>query len=156
MNNDLIEALREKLNQLHKMRKHLEYSREKIARWWRVDWGFDDWNEEQLESLAAFKGRFAELQDQLASAMKLIANIEEEKTDVFTYVLNFMAKIYVLDSVEQWHEVRDLRNAAAHDYSDSEEVKAVHFHRLIQNTDYLFDTVDKLEHFIEAAYHKKP
>lgn len=84
MSNDLIEALREKLNQLHKMRKHLEYSREKIACWWRVDWSFDDWSEEQLESLAAFKGRFAELQDQLASAMKLIANIEGERTDVFT------------------------------------------------------------------------
>ncbi|MEQ1526920.1 MAG: hypothetical protein ABL911_09275 [Gallionella sp.] len=155
MNNDLIEALREKLNQLHKMRKHLDYSREKIRGWWRVDSDFDDWNEDQLESLAAFKGRFAELQDQLASAMKLIASIEGERTDVFTYILNFMEQVHVLDTAEEWRSVRDLRNAAAHDYSDSEEVKAVHFHRLIQSTDYLDGTVDKLERFIVVAYPKK-
>jgi uncharacterized protein YutE (UPF0331/DUF86 family) len=154
VSNELIETLREKLMQLHKMRKHLEYSREKIARWWRVDWSFDDWDDEQLESLAAFKGRFAELQDQLASAMKLIASIEDERTDVFTYVLNFMEQAQVLDTIEEWRNVRDLRNAVTHNYSDSEKVRAVHFHRLIQNTHYLYGTLDKLERFAVAAYPK--
>ncbi len=66
-----------------------------------------------------------------------------------------MEQVHVLDTVEEWRSVRDLRNAATDDYSDSEDVKAVHFHRLIQNTDYLYDTVDKLERFIVVAYPKK-
>ena len=70
MNNDLIEALYAKLQQLQKMRKHLSYSDRKIEGWWRADADFNRWNEDQLESLAAFKGRFAEFQDHLASVMK--------------------------------------------------------------------------------------
>lgn len=152
MNSELIGALREKLGQLQKIRRNLEYSHKKVEQWWRVDANFDDWDEGQLESLTAFKARFAELQDHLASAMKLIASIEGERTEVFTYVLNFMVQIYVLESVDEWHDVRDLRNAATHDYSDTEEVKAIHFHRLIQHTHYLFETLDKLERFVGTAY----
>lgn len=155
MNNELIKALRDKLNQLNKMRENLEYSRYKIAGWWRVDADFNEWNAEQLESLAAFKGRFAELQDHLASAMKLIASIEGERTEAFTYVLNFMVQLFVLDSIDEWRDVRDLRNAATHDYADSEEVKALHFHRLMQHTYYLYDTLDKLKRFAAAAYPEK-
>lgn len=141
--------------QLQKMRRHLAYSHNKIMPWWRVDANFGGWSEAQLESLAAFKGRFAEFQDHLASAMKLIATIEEESTKQFTHVLNYMVELYILENAQEWMEVRDLRNAAIHDYSEPEEVKAVHFHRLLQKTDYLFETLDKLQHFATAAYPQK-
>ena len=36
MNNDLIEALHTKLQQLQRMRDHLTYSDRKITGWWRV------------------------------------------------------------------------------------------------------------------------
>ena len=152
MSAELIEALREKLAQLRKMRRNLEYSHTKIMPWWRVDANFGDWSEEQLESLAAFKGRFAEFQDHIASAMKLISNIEGKDTQLFTYVLNYMVQLYILDSMEEWMAVRDLRNAATHDYSQSEEVKAIHFHRLLQHVHYLFETLDKMLRFSAAAY----
>ncbi|MDX8385229.1 MAG: hypothetical protein R8M11_01785 [Gallionella sp.] len=60
MKGNLADALYQKLALLEKMRNHLTYSYDKIMLWWRVDWNFDEWDEEQLESLAAFKGRFAE------------------------------------------------------------------------------------------------
>ena len=84
MNNELVEALREKLSQLQKIRRNLEYSHEKVERFWHLNTNFDGWNEDQLESLAAFKARFSEFQDHLASAMKLIASIEGERAEVFT------------------------------------------------------------------------
>lgn len=155
MSAELIGALRDKLAQLEKMRRNLEYSHDKIMPWWRVDANFDDWSEDQLESLAAFKGRFAEFQDHLASTMKLIANIESRDTRQFTYVLNYMVQLYILESMEEWMAVRDLRNAATHDYSQSEDVKAMHFHRLLQNTHYLFETLDKLLRFSITAYPEK-
>lgn len=155
MNNNLIEELRNKIGQLQKMRGHLAYSYDKIASWWRVDADFDGWNESQLESLAAFKGRFAELQDHLASTMKLIAGIEAEDTRQFTYVLNYMVQLGILDSMDEWLAVRALRNAATHDYSESENTKAKHFHNLLQNTHYLYDTLDSLVRFAATAYPKK-
>jgi hypothetical protein len=152
MNNDLIDALREKLKQLQKMRRHLTYSHDKIIGWWRVDANFEGWNEDQLESLAAFKGRFAEVQDHLASAMKLIASIEGEDTRQFTYVLNYMVQLGILNSMDEWLAVRSLRNTATHDYSESEETKALHFHSLLTQTHYLYDTLDNLERFVATAY----
>lgn len=152
MNEELLAELRNKLTLLEKMRNHLEYSCSRIMPWWRVDADFDAWDEAKLESLAAFKMRFSEMQDQLASAMRLIAVIEEEKTERFTYVLNYMVQLGVLDSMEAWSEVRTLRNAAAHDYSASEAEKALHFHRLLRNADFLFQTLDGLKGFVRSAY----
>lgn len=148
----MISELRSKLLLLERMRHHLDYSYSKIASWWRVDASFDAWNDDQLESLAAFKMRFAELQDQLASAMRLIAVIEEESTERFTYVLNYMTQLGILHDIDDWLTVRNLRNAAAHDYSASEEEKALHFHRLLQYVDFLFQTLDSLKHFVATAY----
>ncbi|MGZ8257386.1 MAG: hypothetical protein ACXWTX_06420 [Gallionella sp.] len=150
----MIEALHEKMAHLIKMRGHLEYSRTKIRAWWSVGKNFDEWSDEQLESLAAFKARFCELQDHLASCMKMIAKIENQETTVFTHVLNYMVKLYILDSIEQWQETRALRNTATHDYSASEETKAVHFHTLLAHTDYLLAAMDALQKFAANTYPK--
>jgi hypothetical protein len=134
------------------MKRHLAYSHNKVSRWWRVDVPFDAWSEEQLESLAALKSRFAELQDHLASAMKVIALIEQEDTTRFTYVLNYKVQLAILDNMEEWLAIRDLRNAAAHDYSATEADKALHFHGLLQHSNYLFQTLDSLKGFATMAY----
>ncbi len=152
MSNDLVFALHEKIVHLIKMRSHLEYSRAKVRQWWRVDKNFDGWDDEQMESLAAFKARFSELQDHLASCMKMVARIEEQDTTVFTHVLNYMVKLYILESIEQWQETRALRNTATHDYSAAEETKALHFQNLLMHTDYLFDAMDALQRFVADFY----
>jgi len=147
-----IEALRDKLKQLQKMRRHLAYSHDKVAGWWRVEAGFDGWNEEQLESLAAFKGRFAEFQDHLASLMKLIAHVEGEDTRMFTYVLNYMVQLGIIADMNVWQAVRGLRNTATHDYSESETARAQHFDSLLQYTNYLYETEESLARFVAGAY----
>ncbi len=152
MSLELIADLRDKLGLLEKMKNNLTYSCNKVSQWWRVDMPFDGWSDDKSESLAALKGRFAELQDHLASAMKLIALIEGEDTTRFTYVLNYMAQLGILDDMDEWLAIRDLRNAAAHDYSATEADKSLHFHRLLQNSDYLFQTLDSLKRFVATAY----
>lgn len=154
MNDNFIEALRDKLRQLQKMRRNLAYSHDKIVGWWQIDADFDGWNEEQLESLAAFKGRFAEFQDHLASAMKLIANIEGEDTRMFTYVLNYMVQLGIIAGINEWQALRTLRNTATHDYSESDKTKAAHFYSLLQQTHYLYETLDRMEHFAALNYPK--
>lgn len=149
---DLIDALREKLGHLGRMRAHLEYSRSKIVAWWRVDQSFDLWSPDQLETLAAFKARFAEMQDHLASAMKLIAAIEEEPTEAFSYVLNSMVKLGLLQSDDEWRDIRNLRNAAVHDYSASEQDKALHYHGLLQHTDFLLQVHSDIKGFAARVY----
>lgn len=105
-----------------------------------------------MESLDAFKARFAELQDHLASAMRIIASIENEDTRTFTYVLNYMEQIEVLGDMRKWQEVRDLRNAATHDYSEAGEIKSQNFDDLLQNTAYLFGVLESLKKFVSVHY----
>ncbi len=152
MNEELIDALEEKVRHLDKMKNHLSYSLREVQGWWSVGIPFANWSDRQLESLVAFKSRFTELQDHLASAMRLIANIENEDSRMFTYVLNYMEQLEVLDDVRQWQKVRDLRNAATHDYSESDEVKSMHFESLLQSTPYLFSILENLKTFVLTHY----
>lgn len=145
-------ALREQIVNLERMRRHLTYSRSKIASWWQAGIEFDRLDEEKLESLAAFKARFAELQDHLSSAMRLIARIEGEDTTRFTYVLSYMTQLAILDDMEKWQVVRELRNAAAHDYAADDAVKIRHFDQLLQHTPYLLETLDRLQRFVAVTY----
>lgn len=152
MSAELIEALHEKMQQLEKMRGHLAYSQNEVSRWWNPAVSFATWSDRQLESLVAFKARFAEWQDHLASAMRMIAAIENEDTRLFSYVLTYMEQIEILDDMREWQKVRDLRNAATHDYSESDEVKALHFDSLLQSTPYLFKVFENLKSFVKTHY----
>lgn len=152
MSSELIKALHEKMQHLERMRGHLAFSQGRVQSWWDVATPFADWSEGQMESLAAFKMRFAELQDHLASAMRLIASIENEDTRTFTYVLNYMEQIEVLDDMRRWRQVRDLRNAATHDYSESDVEKSHHFDDLLQSAPYLFGVLESLRNFVSVHY----
>jgi len=152
VNRDLIDVLREKLVHLGRMREHLEYSRNKIVAWWHIDQSIDLWSPDQLETLAAFKARFAEMQDHLASAMKLIAAIEEQPSEAFSYVLNAMVKLGILQDDDEWRDIRNLRNAAVHDYSSSRQDKALHYHGLLQHTDFLLQVHSDIKGFAARVY----
>lgn len=147
-----IAALAEKLVFLEKMRGHLRYTYDKVTEWWRDDLSLDHLSEDQLLLLAAFKARFAELQDHLSSTMKLIAEVEQEDTRRFTYVVNYMEQLGIVEDMPTWFNVRELRNKATHDYSASDADKTAHFVKLLACVPYLFKTLDALKQFIERSY----
>lgn len=144
-------ALGAKLRQLDRMRGYLEYSQGKAARWLPRN-SLEGLGQDELELLAALKGRFAELQDHLAGAMKLLARIEEQDAEVFTYVLNFMEKIGVLPALSAWSEVRTLRNDAAHAYTDDPAEQAQFYNQIFEKCRFLFDTLSALRAFARQAY----
>lgn len=148
---DLIAALRRKLEQLDKMASHLDYTWRKLSPGFPMlsltGLGSDD-----LEVLAAFKGRFAEMQDHLASTMRLVARIEEVNADAFTYVANYMEKIGVIASAEKWNEARAVRNDAAHEYADDPAEQAGFFNQVYEKTPFLFETLAALQDFCRRTY----
>lgn len=155
MSADLLQALRDKLAHLEKMEAHLRFSHGKVAAWLKPDADFAAFDEHQLEALAAFKARFAELQDHLGSAMKLVAEIEAEDTRRFTYVVNYMEQLGILPSYEAWMSARDLRNRATHDYASSDADKLGHFLALHTLTEDLFKTRADLSAFVEQHYQNR-
>ncbi len=63
-----------------------------------------------------------------------------------------MVQIAVLDDMNDWQKIRDLRNAATHDYTESDEIKAQHFEQLLQRADFLYAVLGKLKQFISSTY----
>lgn len=155
MNKELLEPLHEKIRHLEKMRRHLMYSQTEVQAWWNSNDPFDAISDQHLTSLTAFKARFAEMQDHLAAAMRLIAVVEDEDTRMFSYVLNYMEQIEILDDMEAWQKVRHLRNATTHDYSEAESVKSQHFEDLLQSTAYLLNVFDTIKQFVLTHYSGK-
>lgn len=145
-------ALEEKLGHLARMEANLRYTHGKVLSWWRDEGPFSALSLDQLETLSAFKSRFAELQDHLGSAMKLIADIENEDTRMFTYVINYMEQLDILPSMDTWLQARDLRNKATHDYSAPDEDKLRHFSDLLACTPDIYRTYTSLKLFVEQHY----
>lgn len=152
MRPDHVAPLLEKLEQLRRMRANLAYSHGKVSGWWTPDLVISGISPEQRLHLSAFKADFSELQDHLGSAMKLIALIEEENTQQFTYVLNYMEQLGLLPDMDSWMDVRRLRNQAAHDYSASDEEKKQHFQNLLGQVALLNGVLAAMEQFVEHHY----
>lgn len=148
---DMIDALRRKLVRLGKMSAHLDYTWRKLSTGFPIS-TLGGLEPDALEVLAALKGRFAELQDHLASAMRLVARIEEVNTEAFTYVVNYMEKIGVISSAEAWNEARAIRNDASHEYADDPGEQAEFFNQVHEKTPFLFDTLAALQDFCRRTY----
>ena len=82
-------------------------------------------NETLFEKLDAFRLRFATLQDCIGN--KLFRNLlrsEDEEGLNMADTLSRMEKRGILESVELWRKMREVRNTFSHDYPQSEAQRA--------------------------------
>jgi hypothetical protein len=146
-----IALIRKKIDHLSRMQGYLAYSLAQtqplipIIEWLAL-------TPDQHETLAAFRVRFSEFQEQLGKAMRAIAREEEQNTEPFSSVLLYMEKLGILDSVEQWKLLRELRNAVNHEYEENSERLSEFFQELVQSTPRLFQYFDRLVMFCDETY----
>lgn len=149
-----LRLIQKKLTHLQRMRRYLVYSVQRFESILPItDW--DELSLEQHEILAAFRIRFSEFQEHLAKCMKAIAIEEEVDVQRFGAVLSFMEKLNILESVERWKIIRELRNAVNHEYEDDAERLAQFFEEMLKAAPELFDCHQKLLRFCEEAYEIK-
>lgn len=150
-----LRLLTRQLNHLKQMRRYLEYSAQRAQAILPVT----DWQQislEQHETLAAFRVRFSEFQEHLGKTMRAIAIEEEVETERFGAVLAFMEKLEIIESVERWKLIRELRNAINHAYEDDAERLAQFFLEMLRATPELFDYFQRLLTFCVDAHGVKP
>ncbi len=148
---DHLALLRKKLDHLERMREYLLYSLEQV----RTIVAVSDWTHlgpEQHESLAAYRVRFSEFQEHIGKAMKAIAVEEEKPSEPFTAVLLYMEKIGCLESVDQWKEIRELRNAVNHEYEDDPAALRTFFSCMLDRSPDLLRWHDLLVQFCSETY----
>jgi len=143
------------LTHLQRMREYLAHSVQRcekivpISNWRTLSL-------EQHETLAAFRVRFSEFQEHLGKIMRAVAIEEEVEVERFGSVLAFMEKLGVLESVERWKIIRELRNAVNHEYEEDAERLTQFFKEMVIVTPELFACHQKLLGFCREAYGVKP
>lgn len=146
-----IRLIWKKLDHLGRMKDYLKWSLGQVSDFVPIaDWSM--LTQEQHESLAAFRIRFSEFQEHLGKAMRAIAIEEEENTEPFGAVLAFMEKLGILDSVEHWKLIRELRNSVNHEYEEDEARLTEFFLRLVEETPILFGYYERMASFSKGAY----
>ncbi len=146
-----IKLIRIKLEHLSRMREYLQYSLSQVEALLPLK----DWaalSPDQHESLAAFRVRFSEFQEHLGKAMRSIAIEEEQEVERFGPVLAFMERLKVIDSVDHWKLIRELRNAVNHEYEDDGARLAEFFELMVSEAPALVGYFTRLQTHCASTY----
>jgi len=109
-----LQLIARQLDHLQRMQTYLAHSFERCKNIFPVT-NWQNLSMQQHEMLAAFRVRFSEFQEHLGKTMRAVAIEEEVDVERFGTVLAFMEKLGVLESVEQWKIIREIRNAVNHE-----------------------------------------
>lgn len=98
---------------------HLDYSYKKIQ---KLSLSVGDFDEESLETWESFCSRFARAADIfLAKYLRAAVLLEDPGFEgTLRDLVNQGEKIGLVDDARAWMGIRELRNAAAHDYSEED------------------------------------
>lgn len=149
---DHLQLIATKLGQLARMRGHLKYSAARVRAFLKAK-QLPLLTPQEHESLAAFRVRFSEFQEHLGKAMRAIAIEEEADVDRFGSVLAFMERLQIIDNVEHWKLIRELRNAVNHEYEDNPATLSRFIEQMLVETAALFDWHQRLQTFCTVTYH---
>lgn len=111
-----------------------------------------DLTNEKVQALDQFLFRFAKLQD--AMGQKLFKNIllylgESIEGKPFIDILNLMEKLYLIDNITAWRELREDRNELAHNYEDEPEIMSATINNLYNKKGILKDIYLKIKEFYQ-------
>jgi hypothetical protein len=133
------ELILDKAEHLERMVGYLPCSLEQVQRFIPIA-TWESPTPEQHESLAAFRVRFSDFQEQFGKAMRAIAIAiaiaieEEEIAEPFDAVPAFMEKLRILDSPKHRKLIRESRNAINSEYEDASKRLSEFFERLTLET----------------------
>lgn len=111
----------------------------------------------QVAIVDQFIGRFAKLQDAMgAKLLPMVLELTKEQGDLEAYLdkLNRLEKIGALPSVDEWLELREMRNAFAHDYPEDSELQAAILNRAFSTADRLVEILQHIKGFAARYVHE--
>ncbi|MDD2686370.1 MAG: hypothetical protein PHY62_09455 [Gallionella sp.] len=97
-----------------------------------------------------FVSRFAKLQDLMGTKLlPLVLELTKEPGDLDAFLdkLNRLEKIGALPSVDEWLELREMRNAFAHDYPEDGEQQAAILNLAFVAADRMVEILHQIEMF---------
>jgi len=107
--------------------------------------------DDEVEAIDQYLFRFAKLQDTLGKRVfrSLVSEYEDNaETLTFLDVLNRLEKIGLLDNVNVWKRLRDVRNEISHQYDDEPQEMAEALNNIFAYKSELIAIFDKIDIFV--------
>lgn len=108
--------------------QRLEYASKQLQKIFPLSTqAYENLSEQNIQSIDQFLYRFSKLQDTIGEKLiKLLFSQYEENINKYTFIdiLNRLEKSDIL-SVNQWRELRDIRNELSHNYDDNPQESSV-------------------------------
>ena len=111
----------------------------------------------QVAIVDQFVGRFAKLQNAMGTKLlPTVLELTKEQGDLDAYLdkLNRLEKIGALSSVDEWLELREMRNSFAHDYPEDSELQAAILNRALSASDRLVEILQHIKKFAARYTHE--
>ncbi len=91
-----------------------------------------------------------------AKLLPMVLELTKEQGDLDAYLdkLNRLEKIGALFSVDEWLELREMRNAFAHDYPEDSELQAAILNRAFVAADRLVEILHHVKKFAARYDHE--
>ena len=122
------QKVNDNLAEAYKHLERLSNALDELSKYYLFPLDIDDYKKliEEVQCLAFSDQiiyRFSKLQDCMGAKLfkSLLLSQGENVNKPFLDILNQLEKMDIID-VDEWFEIRDLRNEIAHDYEDKDEV----------------------------------
>ena len=139
------------LNECNKHKMRIEKSYAKVKEIFPLSAPrYQSLSDDEVEAIDQYLFRFAKLQDTLGQRVfKLIVSEYEENIETFTFIdiLNRLEKIGVLEDVNIWKKLRDVRNDIAHQYDDEPQQMAEALNNIFAYKTELIAILESIERF---------
>lgn len=104
----------------------------------------------EVKNIDQYLFRFTKMQDTIGeNIFRLIAEDFVEDINKLTFIdtLNQLEKVRILDSVEDWKNLRKIRNNIAHQYDDEVDEMADAINKIVAQKDILIDIFNKIKNY---------
>lgn len=154
MTHEHVEILRENLEVAARMHHHLERSHQQIANDIPLQSGeVPKLNDDQIDRLDLYLGRFSKLQDFITSKLfrsVTLASLEDTSQDVSLIdTLRRMEKYGIVSSLDDWMEIRLLRNSLTHEYLTDETAVIENINAAFASYELLTATLERTRRYYE-------
>jgi predicted nucleotidyltransferase len=149
--NTKILKMQKQLNECNRHKIRIEKSYAKVKEIFPLSAPrYQNLNDDEIEAIDQYLFRFAKLQDTLGKRVfRMIVSEYEENAETLTFfdVLNRLEKIGLLDDVNVWKRLRDVRNNISHQYDDEPQEMAEALNNIFAYKSELIAIFDKIEIF---------
>jgi len=147
----LHQIFEESLNSCERLAARLKWSQKQCSLWFPLhSQVLEELDEERAERLDAFCLRFGKLQDLLGQQLfRSLLILEQDPLNTMLDTLHAMEKRGILETLDLWFEIRELRNILSHDYPESTALQAQVLNRAFDSSTCLIMIPSKVRNYAQ-------